>query len=51
MKAICAECGAWVEAPKDVEIGEILECDNCGCELDVVSTEPFELMVFEEDEK
>ena len=51
MKAICPECGTMVDAPEDVEIGEILECENCGAELDVVSVTPFELMVFEEDEK
>lgn len=51
MKAQCPECGATVEAPKDVEVGEILSCDNCGAELDVVSSAPFELMVFDEDEK
>ena len=51
MKAICPECGTMVDAPKDVEMGEILECENCGAELDVVSVAPFELMVFEEDEK
>ena len=51
MKAPCAECGTPVDAPDGVEMGEILECANCGCELDVVSTDPFEVMVFEEDEK
>ena len=51
MKAICSECGVYVDAPDGVVMGEIIECENCGCELDVVSTDPFEIMVFEEDEK
>ena len=51
MKTDCPECGSSVTAPKDVESGEILACDNCGVELDVVSTSPFQVMVFEEDEK
>jgi len=51
MKASCPECGNSIEAPSDVELGEIISCGNCAAELDVVSVEPFELMVFDEDEK
>ena len=51
MKAPCPECGKSIEATADVELGEIITCDNCAAELDVVSVEPFELMVFDEDEK
>ena len=51
MNAPCPECGAVISAPADVEEGEILDCENCGAELDVVSTSPFEVMVFDEDEK
>ena len=51
MNAECPECGSDVTAPNDVEAGEILACENCGVELDVVSTSPFQVMVFEEDEK
>ena len=47
----CPECGEDVVFPDDVEAGEIIECENCGVELDVTSVDPPEVMVFEEDEK
>jgi alpha-aminoadipate carrier protein LysW len=47
----CPECGEDVQLPADVEEGEIVECENCGVELDVTSVDPLEVMVFEEDEK
>lgn len=51
MTTKCPECGATIEAPEDLEWGEILDCENCGAELDVVSVDPFQVTVFEEDEK
>lgn len=51
LKVSCPECGEDVFLPADVELGEIIECDNCGAELDVTSTDPPEVMVFEEEEK
>ncbi len=51
MSLDCPECGAPVALPEDVLPGEILTCNNCGVDLDVVSVDPPEVMVFEEDEK
>lgn len=39
----CVECGAEVDLPDDVEIGEIVDCGTCGSELEVVSVDPVEL--------
>ncbi|MBI5207384.1 MAG: lysine biosynthesis protein LysW [Candidatus Firestonebacteria bacterium] len=47
----CIECNASLDIPDDVEIGEIIECDNCGVELEVISTKPVKLKIFEEEEK
>jgi alpha-aminoadipate carrier protein LysW len=51
MSLECPECGAAVQLPEDVLAGEILACANCAVDLDVVSANPPEVMVFEEDEK
>lgn len=51
MSAECPECGATVTLPDGVVEGEVIECPNCAAELDVVSLNPVELMVFEEEEK
>lgn len=39
----CVTCAATVALPDDVEIGEILDCGDCGTELEVISTGPVEL--------
>ncbi len=47
----CPECGGPVEVPADALPGELLVCDACGVELELVSTDPVALAVFEEEEK
>jgi len=41
--ANCPVCDADVEAPADAVEGELITCDECGCELEVTSVEPFEV--------
>jgi len=36
----CTECGADVVLPDDLEVGEIVDCDTCGTELEVLETAP-----------
>ena len=51
MEGLCVECGSQIALPRDLELGELLDCTNCGVELEVKSTTPPLLMVFEEEEK
>jgi len=39
----CPVCGAEITLADDVVKGELLECDDCGSELEVVSLEPVTL--------
>jgi alpha-aminoadipate/glutamate carrier protein LysW len=39
----CPVCGAELSLAKDIVKGELLECDDCGTELEVVSVEPLQL--------
>lgn len=36
----CPECGSDVTLHDDLEVGEIVDCDTCGTELEVVDTAP-----------
>lgn len=36
----CVECGCDVELDAEVMLGEIVECPDCGVELEVVSLAP-----------
>jgi len=51
MEALCPECAAEVELDKGTEVGEILECPDCGVELEVMSLEPPELGLAPEEEE
>ncbi|WP_456409547.1 lysine biosynthesis protein LysW [Oceanithermus sp.] len=48
MTATCPECGATLtlESP---ELGELLICDDCGAELEVVSVEPLKVELAPEE--
>ena len=38
----CPECDSKIRLdPEDVEKGEILDCPECGIELEVVDVDPF----------
>lgn len=47
----CTECGGAVPVPTDASPGELVICDHCGVELEVISMSPVELSIFEEEEK
>jgi alpha-aminoadipate/glutamate carrier protein LysW len=49
--AICPECEGTVDVDVDVEEGEILECPECGVELEVLSTNPLELGIAPQEEE
>ena len=33
---VCTDCGASIEIPIDVEVGEIVECPDCGLDFVVI---------------
>ena len=47
----CPECGETVELSDDMVVGEIIECVNCGVELEIASIDPVVFNIFEEEEK
>ena len=36
----CPDCEELVIIPDDADVGEIIECHNCGAELEIISTNP-----------
>lgn len=41
--AECPVCAAEIDLPADTVEGELIECTECGVELEVVSVDPFKL--------
>ncbi|MFT5111069.1 MAG: alpha-aminoadipate carrier protein LysW [Parasphingorhabdus sp.] len=47
----CPVCGAEVAISADVVKGELLECSDCGTELEVIGVEPVKLQEAPEAEE
>lgn len=43
MKVSCVVCEGSVVLPDDAMIGELLICDDCGTELELVSLDPLKV--------
>jgi alpha-aminoadipate carrier protein LysW len=41
--AECPVCGGAVQLEEDIVVGELLECPDCGSELEVLKVEPLTL--------
>jgi alpha-aminoadipate carrier protein LysW len=47
---VCQECESALDFdPEEVEEGDIVVCDECGTEFEVVATEPLELSQVDAD--
>ena len=47
----CPECEADVHVDIDSDKGDIVTCDECGTELEVVGLDPVELDIVEADDE
>jgi alpha-aminoadipate/glutamate carrier protein LysW len=47
---ICPECESLLDFEADeVEEGDVVVCDECGTEFEVIATDPLEIVKVEED--
>ena len=49
--AECPECGAQIAEDTNYEEGEIIDCEDCGVELEVISDDPLDLALAPEEEE
>lgn len=47
-KIICPDCKKEIKVTK-VEVGDILECQNCATEVEVLDLNPIKIEVIEEE--
>ncbi len=45
---VCPECSEDVYVDADSEQGDVISCDECGTDLEIVGLDPIELDVHEE---
>ena len=48
-KVLCKDCDEPIDLKDDVQAGEVVECQNCGAEMEVVNIEPLEVSLIEEE--
>ena len=41
-KIICPDCGLEIVQPEGLMIGDIVECGDCGTEVEILSLEPLQ---------
>jgi len=46
----CPECDADVHVDTDADKGDVISCDDCGIQLEVVGLDPVELDIMEEED-
>ena len=46
----CPECEADVHVDTDADKGDMVSCEECGTDLEIVGLDPVELDIVEEDE-
>ena len=46
----CPECDADVHVDTNADKGDVVSCDDCGIELEVVGLDPVELDIMEEED-
>ncbi len=49
--ALCTECEAEIPLAETTEVGEIIQCPDCGLDLEVISLEPPVLAPAPEEEE
>ncbi len=50
MPVVCPECDNPLDIdPDDVDEGEVVQCEECGTDLEIVSSDPLELAPVEEE--
>jgi alpha-aminoadipate carrier protein LysW len=49
--ALCTECEAEIPLGASTEVGEIIQCPDCGLDLEVISLEPPVLAPAPEEEE
>lgn len=47
----CPECSEDVFVDADSEQGDVITCDECGTELEIVGLDPIELDIYSDDDK
>ena len=47
--SVCPECDEEVYVDADSEQGDVISCDECGTDLEIVGLDPIELDIHEEE--
>ena len=46
---LCPDCQIELKFDNNAYVGQILDCENCGAEMEIKSIEPFEIVLIEDE--
>lgn len=46
---LCPDCKVILSIPSKSEVGQIVECANCGAEIEILSLDPLRYEILEEE--
>ncbi|OIP24259.1 hypothetical protein AUK11_03640 [bacterium CG2_30_37_16] len=49
MELKCPDCGETIILDKSFESGELVICENCGLEMEIIEVDPLEVRPLEEE--
>jgi len=49
MTTKCPDCTTPINVSLDTKVGEIIECQNCGAEMEIINLKPLEVELIEEE--
>lgn len=48
-KVICPDCQKEIRPEAKLQVGDILECQNCATEVEIVNLSPLQVEIIEEE--
>jgi len=45
----CPDCGTVIIVPDDAQAGDLVECQDCGNEFEIISTNPLQVSIVVEE--
>lgn len=50
VRVTCPECDAEVDLPDDAEVNDMVSCEECGLDLEIINMNPPEVEIAEEED-
>lgn len=49
MTVTCPDCEVEIKIPQNANPGQIIDCDNCGAEIEITNLDPIKIKLIEDE--